>query len=207
VFYQWPVWSPEGTRLYVQRADSTGLRIERIDVSGGGRQTVVERGGDFDVSPDGQWLAFARNADAGATLNLVRLDGSGGGEQVLASTRPFQTISAPRFTADGRMLLFSLARPQEVESARPIGERMAAALGPRLALAHGLPQDIYSMPVEGGPMKLVVLLGADDPVAAWAPGGDRVAVLTLSSVGIVPPGGSLVPILAPGSYGSVDWAP
>jgi Tol biopolymer transport system component len=206
VFYHWPTWDAAGTHLYALRADADGARIERIDIASGERRPVVDRAADFDVSRVGRLIAFVRNADAGATLNLARRD-VGGAPQTLVSARPFQTIAAPRFTSDGSTVLFSLSRPPEGEASTQAKPQSAYRDGVRLALAHGLPQDIYSVPVEGGPLRLVVRLGADDPVATWSPDGGRVAVLTLSSLGITSPAGSIVPILAPGGYGSIDWAP
>lgn len=206
VFYHWPTWDKAGTHLYALRADPSGARIERIDIASGERRPVVDRAAEFDVSRDERLIAFVRNADAGATLNIARRD-AGGEPRTVVSARPFQTIAAPRFTSDGAAVLFSLSRPPESEASTQVKPKAAYRDGVRVALAHGLPQDIYSVPVEGGPLRLVVRLGADDPVAAWSPDGARVAVLTLSSLGIARPGGQLVPILAPGGYGSVDWAP
>jgi Tol biopolymer transport system component len=206
VFYHWPAWDADDAHLYVLRADSTGTRIERIDVASGERRTVLDGAADFDISRDGRLLAFVRNADAGASLNLARLDDSGEMRGRMTA-QPFQTVAAPRFAADGGSVLFSLSRPPSLEGSRPDPPPMAGLIGPRGALAHGLPQDIYSVPIEGGPARLVVRLGVDDPVATWSPDGQRAAVLAPDWLGIASPGGSLVPILTPGGYGSVDWAP
>jgi Tol biopolymer transport system component len=53
-----PAWSPDGSFLYVRRADAI-VRIARAD----GTATPVantERGRSPAVSPDGGWLAFSR---------------------------------------------------------------------------------------------------------------------------------------------------
>jgi len=206
VLYQWPTWDPDGSRLYVLRADPSGTRIERVQIDTGERQTIVERAADFDVSRDGSMLAFVRTADAGATLNLLRLP-TAGEPQILATARPLQTMAAPRFKPDNSAVLFSLSRPQEVEDANPSLPGWANAFSITPALAHGLPQDLYSVSTSGGSAQLAVRLGADDPVSTWSPAADRIAALSIASLGIGSPGGSLTPILMPGGYGSVDWAP
>jgi len=215
-FFQWPTWSPDGASLYALKVDRGGARIERIDVARGDGQVVVDRAGDFDVSRDGSLLAFTRNTDAGGTLSLVRLDDTRE-TRTLTSTRPFQTIGGPRFSPDGRSVLFSLARAPEVEASAEASFRLAQALGIRRAFAHGLPQDIYSISIEsgsgesgsgeGGTPRLLVRIGADDPVATWSPDATRFAVLSVASLGIARTGEPLTPVLAPGGYGSVDWAP
>ncbi|MBM2809793.1 MAG: hypothetical protein HW416_552 [Chloroflexi bacterium] len=206
VFYQWPVWGPDGSHLFALRAEPNSARIERISLATAERQTVLDRVADYDVSRDGRIIVFVRNADAGASLNLARIDG-GGEPSVLVSPQPLRVVAAPRFTHDGRSILFSLSRPPAPESSRPDSSRLAILIGVPTAHAHGFPQDIYSVPIEGGPMQLMIRLGVDDPVGTWSPDSTRLAGLTPDSLGLATPGGTFTPILAPGGLGSVDWAP
>jgi Tol biopolymer transport system component len=203
VFYQWPVWDPTGPGMFFMRAEASGQRIERIDLASGQRTTVLDRAADFDVSPDGSVIVFVRNADAGGSLNLARL---GGGEpRVLVGAQPLQVVAAPRFSPDGRTVLFSLSRAPAPDAAS-LELRLADVLHPATAFAHGFPQDIYTIPVEGGQPRMAVRIGADDPTATWSPEGARLGVLTPDALGLATPGAAFTPILAPGGYGTVDWA-
>ncbi len=69
-----PAWSPDGTAIYARRASSN--QIWRIPVAGGAATAVAGTvaGHDPAVSPDGQWLAFARQVTpSNHDLWLVRL--------------------------------------------------------------------------------------------------------------------------------------
>lgn len=69
-----PGWAPDGSAIYVRRASSN--QIWRVPVSGGVATAVPGTTGGHDpaVSPDGQWLAFARTLTPGNhDLWLVRL--------------------------------------------------------------------------------------------------------------------------------------
>src|SRR5206468_994791 len=135
VYYQWPTWDADGAHIYALRAEPGSARIERIDVATGEAQQIIDGAADFDVSRDGRLLAFVRSSDAGASLSLLRLES--GQTQELVRVGPFQTITAPRFDRAGTNLLFSKSRPPNA------GEEASGPdlIGPRIALAHGLPQD------------------------------------------------------------------
>lgn len=58
---QAPSWSPDGKTIYfTSRAPGSTLRrVDQVDVATGVRRTVVERGWDPQLSPDGQVLFYA----------------------------------------------------------------------------------------------------------------------------------------------------
>jgi hypothetical protein len=75
------------------------------------------------------------------------------------------------------------------------------------ALAHGDPQDIWSIAAAGDTPTRRIALQGDDPTEAWSPDGSQIAILATEALGIAPAaGGKPTSILYPGGSGSVDWA-
>lgn len=210
-FYQAPVWAPSGTHLYVvhtaQTAGERIRRIERVDISTGEREIVIDEPGQFDVSPDGRWLALVRAS--GSSASVVLLDLETGGQRALVPEGRFHLIAAPRFDPSSQTLVFSAAPSGSASliPIPPVGLAAGSLLKPATARAHGPAQDLYAVSVGGGPLSRIAAVGADDPVAAWSPDGAHLAVLWFESLSAIPvAGGTPTPILTPGGSGSVDWA-
>jgi dipeptidyl aminopeptidase/acylaminoacyl peptidase len=100
---------------------------------------AAERLSELDASPDGQWVAFTlrttdREANKGRTdVWIVRPDGS---ELRQLTTDPAND-SSPRWSADGRELLF-------------LSTRGGSAQVWKIALGGGEPQQVTSFPVDVG---------------------------------------------------------
>lgn len=207
-----PTWAPDGAHLYLTR---TGLdqgqrvrRIERIDIASGTSEVVFEDVAPFDVSSDGRWIAVARAGNLGQSILLVDLNS--GQQRTIVQEREFETIAAPRFEAGSNRLLFTAAALSAQQApSDPLADRLVAALlGTGRAFAHGLPQDVYAAPLAGGTPTKVAALGADDPAVAPSPDGSQLAILTADALATMPVGGGrLTTLLAPGGFGTVDWAP
>jgi dipeptidyl aminopeptidase/acylaminoacyl peptidase len=130
-----PVWSPDGTRIafmsshaedpdrdpiaHVYVADAKPGAVEKAvtPVSSRGR-------GRPEWSPDGKWIAFlegderkfgAYNMDH---LTVVPSDGTAPPTRVKAVEEVDRTVSAPRFTADGKYLTFLVTDNRSVFPAR-----------------------------------------------------------------------------------------
>ena len=66
---------------------------------------------DFDLSPDGKWIAYAQHdLDFNSDIFLMRLDGS---TPPVNITRHPDNDEHPRFSADGRLLVFTSERKAE----------------------------------------------------------------------------------------------
>lgn len=209
IFYHAPAWAPNGSEVYVLHTDfgeaGRAERIARLNVATGEDQTIFPEVGYFDISPDGRWMAVARTAYPGTSLILLNLET----REVTDLIPPggFQEIGQPRFDPTSRTLLFAGAGPSRLGGPTRQTAGLLVLLGLGTAEAHGPPQDLYSIPVSGGPARLVLPLAADEPVASWSPDGAHLAVLSFESLAIAPSaGGTLAPILNPGSWGSVDWS-
>jgi Tol biopolymer transport system component len=199
VFYSSPVWGP-GASLYVlhtgQESGTVIRQIERVDLTSGRRDIVLREAGEFDVSPDGRFLALMRLG--GANPGLVLIDLASGQETMLVPSRGYEVMSVPRFDPTSQIVLFAAASFGVSES-MPVGEVKAA---------HGSPQDLYTVSVQGGPASRLAALSLDEPIGSYSPDGARLAILSAEYLALMPSSGGEVQILvSPGTYGSVDWAP
>ena len=181
-------------------------RIERVDVATGSAEPVLDdEVGPFDIDPTGRWLALVRANAQG--MSLVVVDLASGDQRILVPEREFEVIAAPRFTRQSDAVIFSGAGT--VSSGRVPESPWAGlwAVFAPIAQAHGLPQDVYSIPMEGGQPRRVAQVSADDPALAPSPDGGHIALLSPEALATVPVAGGVgSSVLVPGGYGSVDWA-
>ena len=151
-------WSPGGTRIaYASDAVGNGsIYVVRADGSDGHAILVGESGrGAFHPawSPDGTWIAVARevNQDQETDLYLVRPDGTGLHKLL---ERP-GTETGPSWSPDGKTIVFSGSEWRPGES------------GPR--------DSIFTVPAAGGEVKRLTTGDHDlDPV--WSPDGTQIAL-------------------------------
>ncbi len=205
-----PTWAADGEHLYLTR---TGLnqgqrvrRVERLTIATGESETVRDDVAPFDVSPDGRWLAFASVSNLGQSMLLVDLITAE--ERPVVQLRDFDTLGGPRFDSSSNRLFFTGAALVAEAPGSPAEERLATALLGSTAFAHGLPQDVYAVPVAGGPVNKVAAISADEPALAPSPDGTQLAILTIDALATMPIGGGrLTPLLTPGGFGTVDWTP
>ncbi|MBI4213712.1 MAG: hypothetical protein HY534_05315 [Chloroflexi bacterium] len=204
-FYQMPAWAPDGQHIYVVHTGPNVRRIERVALSTGEQQAIVDELGQFDVAPNGRWLVVARSTITGIGLSLVDL--STGERRDLVGEQVFDMISSPRFDPASQTILFTGAGsanspvPTDTGSGGGFG-------GAPVALAHGIPMNLFAVPISGGPVRRMATVNLDDPTASWSPDGSHAALFSYEVLQVVRlSDGSLTPLLTPGGYGSVDWAP
>ncbi len=131
-----PVWSPDGKRLAFmsnRAADpdrEPGMQIFVADAKANATEKAItpamSRGGGsrLEWSPDGKWIAFLESDEQkyGAYnmmhLAVVMTDGNSAPTRVKSVEALDRSISAPRFSDDGKAILFSVTDNRSVYPAR-----------------------------------------------------------------------------------------
>lgn len=75
-----------------------------------GRRLTARSGDVPAISPDGKWVAFARDDASGVGQSVVVVSIDGGAERVIAATLP-SSVSTIRWTPDGTTLYFGVNPP------------------------------------------------------------------------------------------------
>jgi Tol biopolymer transport system component len=203
--------------------------LQRIDIEGGARETVLEDVLSYDLSPDGEEIVYAHYAgEAGQTLDAVQTDGSNGRRLVgaEAALSPFQS---PRYAPDGQTIAFASAdqtgalapvdlvrvEAQAAAARAPDGRaaRVSRCCEPwpvsiHSKLMNGVPQDIWTVERSGGEPVRVADLKEDLPTLAWNGDGTRLYVLGLYGLYDVDLSTGIIERLGDGTFhGQVVWVP
>jgi Tol biopolymer transport system component len=208
-----PVWSPDGSALYVdyqaQRpSGELDVGVDRVDLASGRRTRAVPDAVAHAVSPDGKSLAYVRRPSASArsfTLWRSGLDGSQAVE--LLGANAFARYSSLRFSPDGQRLVFAA-----------VGQGPPTSLIERLQLvpvvhADGDLWDFWSIDADGGNLRRLTSINEDLPVAAWSADGRHLAFLgggsaTTAEAGVTvidAAGGGLVRLTSQPGHRGLDW--
>lgn len=183
--------------------------VADVDLASGARRTLLPDARMADVSRDDARLVYVALPPGKAeteqvlTRTLMVADRDGGHPRVLVPGDVFQDIRFPRFSPDGTQIAFAGVNPGGWEGGRR--DDWWAWLAPPVA-ANGVPWDIYTVAVAGGPPRRVTQFQADLPTAAWGNDRARLAVLTERGLFLVPLDGTPPTTLAPGAlHGGLSW--
>jgi Tol biopolymer transport system component len=219
VGHETPVWAPDGRSFYVTYSEllmesnivkDQVVEVARVTPGASQRQTLVPNGAFPTLSPDGRQLACILTTRDGQSLVLATSDGKN--VRALVAPGQMEGLASPRFSRDGRQLVFSsvapMAAPATVTPAprRAGSDGLPALFGVPAAEAHGLPMDIFVIAAEGGPARRLTELGEDNPAATWSPDGKRVAILAGGGIYTLAVSSlELTSVTSKGGHGSIDW--
>jgi Tol biopolymer transport system component len=212
-----PIWAPDGKSFFVTYTELVVesnivrdqiVEVARVTPGGGQRQRLVPNGAFPTISKDGKQLVCVVTGRDGQSLMLCAADGSN--QKTLVPSGTLDGLASPRFSPDGKQVVFSAVGPQlpipTVTPVRRSGASLGALFAPRTASAHGLPMDLFLVSVDGGAPKRLTQLAEDNPAAAWSPDGKQLAILSGGGVYKAQLGNEQVTNVDPkGGHGSIDW--
>lgn len=144
VGYETPVWAPDGQSAYVTYTAlvmegpivrDQVVELARVLLNGGARQTVVPQATFPTVSSDGRRLAFISSRGGGRALMVADVDGANG--QTLVPPGRMDGLAAPRFSPDGKHIVFSAVAPSNAGPVRAVlPERSASPASPTAIAPH-----------------------------------------------------------------------
>jgi Tol biopolymer transport system component len=222
-----PDWAPSANVYYGMRRIQGGREnqmVMRTTAEGAPSDSVVQNGYFPSVSSDESTIVFARTTQTGMELRKRALADSGDGCALVPDTI-FQALGVPRISPDGKRVAFggsgdpagqpgacgtaaSAPSPVEPTADEPAGLRLAEWLDllPTTVYAHGLPYDVWTMSIDGGPLTKLADVKEDEPTVAWSPDGSHVAIFGVAALYVVDAnGGSLQKVVDQGGYGALDW--
>lgn len=219
-----PVWSPDGQAIYAARSDILSppdapvadrlFEIVRVDHATGARAVALEDAFDLSFSRDGRQIVFLRWNEQFTSFTLSVASADGGDERELLPWSTFPRASSPRFSPDGRRVLFvSAGGPATDEQGYPLSraersplERALGLLGPSIAEAHGLAADLWIVNVDGSELRRLTTLREDAPMGIFSPDGGQIVVLAAGGIYALKADGSELRQLDPvGDHGGLDW--
>lgn len=212
-------WSPDGTALIVtlHQAQLDAQRqyladrssVARYDLATGELTPLVANALSGTLSPDGTRLAFLAldPQSLGVTLMIGAADATGA-QAVPRRSPALVRLFSPRWSPDGRRLLFTASGGEPVSAVPAQRSWLEALLGVRVARAHGPPTDVWTAEPRALPER-VTRLGLDDSRATWSPDGMQVAYTT-GTGGIAVRelvSGVQRAVTEQGNFGGITWAP
>jgi Tol biopolymer transport system component len=208
-------WSPDGKYIYYVHYNHEAAggqfyevyEIFRISYPHGTAEKIVDRAFWPRLSADSTRLAYVSlDAESGKNeLWLAEADGSNPHKIALSGSLTQDIVDAPIFSPDGQSLLFSV--PSAGQAYQP--SWLDQLTGVRIARAHNVPSDWWSVPLSGGiPIRLTHIQSAN-LFASLSPDGRHIASLSGEGIFIMDPDGSgLTRVLADtGAHGTVSWIP
>ena len=188
--------------------------LQRIDVTTGARERVLDNVLAFDVSPDGERLVYAKLLpQTGEVLAGASTTGEGdyqlvGLDQLLA---PF---GYPRFSPDGATVAFASAdqtgafAPSVELVSLQRGDAGSFDIEAAASMVDGLPQDIWTVEAEGGTAVRVADLKEDLPALAWDGSGERIYAIGVEGLYEINLETGAVLVMGEGAFHTqISWAP
>jgi Tol biopolymer transport system component len=209
--YYAPTWAPDGKSLYASHfkkgSDPSGAdfrySIDRVTLDGQA-QEVIPNGQWPRLSPDGLHISYVTIYPNNPVNDLYQADLDGKNAAALLKPGEFPAVDDHFYTPDGKTMIFSAVN-QPKTSARTPWERW---LGGRVASAHNIPSDWYSVPAAGGETRRLTNLENTGMYAALSPDRQWIAFISANGIYVMRLDGSrLTQLNGLLATGTVDWVP
>ncbi|HEY6041124.1 MAG TPA: hypothetical protein VIX58_03255, partial [Anaerolineae bacterium] len=220
ISFSFPTWSPDSKEVFVTQdypVPPAGEynEIDRVPASGGTPKKVIE-GRAASISADGKRLAFLRFDFQTFRSSLWVADIDGKNEKRLVDPDTFLTIYAPRYSPDGKVVLFAASGPPNKKlpgvSFHQPSPSNECAVGlfflclVETAHADGLPWDLWTVTVDGTKFEQITKIGTDSPYPAWSPDGKYIAFFDLTGIYVINRETQVIyPAATRGGHGGFDW--
>jgi len=208
-------WADDGPYLYFvhynhadQPADQLypDYQISRMAYPGGQPVKILERAFWPRLSGDSSKLVYV-TLDPFSGFNklfLANVDGSNA-QEILLSSLPAEIIDAPIFSPDGASILFSAPAPSQAYQPNWLDQ----LLGVRIARAHNIPSDWWSVPLSGGAVTRMTQIQTIKLFASLSPDQKHIASLSGEGIFVMDVDGSNLRqiLFDPGVTGTLRWIP
>jgi hypothetical protein len=208
-------WSPDGQYIYLvhynhkdQPADEPYPRydISRMAYPGGKPEKILEQAFWPRLSADSSRIVYI-TLDPVSGLNKLFVAVADGrdAQEISLSGLPDQIIDAPIFAPDGQSILFSAPTP--VQGYQP--NWLDRLMGIRVAKAHNVPSDWWSVPISGGTVTRLTQIQTIKLFASISPDGKHIASVSGEGILVMDPDGTNLQQLLfdPGVSSVVNWIP
>ncbi len=218
-------WAPDSTAIYVEYFDilsapdapvaDRAFQIIRVDPRSGARSVAMKDAYDLTFSRDGTQMAFLRWHPnlAVFTLNVAAVDGRNERE-VIPSGAGFSDYYAPRFSPDGRQIIFASVTgpvtdpagyPLQARESSPI-DRLLGLLAPPAAEAHGAIFYLWVVNTDGTGLRRLPDVSEDTPMAVFSPDGKQIVMMGNGGIYLMNTDGSRLRKIDPvGNHGGLEW--
>jgi Tol biopolymer transport system component len=214
-----PAWWPDGSGAVFER-DNLDVRlpaypgevtpryesrVESLTVDGSSYTPLVDAGRMPAPAPDDTSIAVVQTNSQGTQLALWSHTTQS--TTLLVPPGQFVDIGYPRFSPDGRQLAFLV--PEEfIGSAHQAVAACGIWLSACVALAHGLPWNLWVVNTDGTNLHEIAAVESDDGSVAWSPDDTSLLVYGGSGGYVVDAAtGDYDLISYLSGYGAIAWLP
>jgi Tol biopolymer transport system component len=212
-------WSPDGRYIYYVHYDQDHpddplqspfylpYEIFRMAYPDGQPEKILDNASWLRISSDSSQLVYVSSDPASDrnSLFLANTDGSNSRKVALSGSCVPEIIDAPIFSPDGQSILLSAPPPPQVYQPNWFEKLM----GIRVASAHDVPSDWWSVPVTGGELTRLTQLQTINLFASISPDKQHIASVSGEGIFVMDGDGSNLTQLLfdPGVLGTVNWIP
>ena len=207
-------WSPDGKYIYYVHYNNKDRQqpypvydMFRMAYPDGQPEKVADKAFWPRISADSTKLVYVSLDPASGVNELVLANADGSNPQKITLSGPMipGIIDAPIFSPDGTSILFSA--PPPAQAYQP--DWLDKLMGIRIAKAHAIPSDWWSVPVAGGELTRLTQIQTINLFASISPDKQRLASVSGEGLFVMGLDGSNLTQLLfnPGVSGTVSWIP